>query len=148
MICDEMDFGSPIAAERLSIPHATVPVIASGKLVLSGRLGRNEVDSRPSEPGRKVCKLPHPALAGQLRDLTGAYVHVSMDPLGSASCSDFHPIPTGCRVKPGATQMISLVASTPETTRPEPFRPWNLGKLMGQKPPLKLREVWAIRIRL
>ena len=28
------------------------------------------------------------------------------------------------------------------------LRPWNLGKLIGQKPPLKLREVWAIRIRL
>ena len=30
-----------------------------------------------------------------------------------------------------------------------PYRePWNKGKLIGQKPPLKLREVWAIRIRL
>ncbi|MEW8014944.1 MAG: tyrosine-type recombinase/integrase [Candidatus Sedimenticola endophacoides] len=26
--------------------------------------------------------------------------------------------------------------------------PWNKGKLVGQKPPLKLQEVWAIRIRL
>ena len=26
--------------------------------------------------------------------------------------------------------------------------PWNNGKLIGQKPPLKLKEVWAIRIRL
>src|SRR5678815_670939 len=26
--------------------------------------------------------------------------------------------------------------------------PWNRGKLLGQKPPLKLKEVWAIRIRL
>jgi hypothetical protein len=26
--------------------------------------------------------------------------------------------------------------------------PWNRGKLTGQKPPLKLREIWAIRIRL
>jgi hypothetical protein len=26
--------------------------------------------------------------------------------------------------------------------------PWNRGKLIGQNPPLKLREVWAIRIRL
>lgn len=26
--------------------------------------------------------------------------------------------------------------------------PWNKGRLMGQKPPLKLREIWAIRIRL
>ena len=26
--------------------------------------------------------------------------------------------------------------------------PWNKGRLLGQKPPLKLREIWAIRIRL
>ena len=31
-----------------------------------------------------------------------------------------------------------------------PFRkdPWNKGKLIGQKPPLRLKEIWAIRIRL
>ncbi len=27
-------------------------------------------------------------------------------------------------------------------------RPWNKGKLTDQKPPLKLKEIWAIRIRL
>ena len=26
--------------------------------------------------------------------------------------------------------------------------PWNKGKLLGPKPPLKLKEIWAIRIRL
>ncbi|SAL83083.1 phage integrase [Caballeronia terrestris] len=26
--------------------------------------------------------------------------------------------------------------------------PWNKGRLTGQKPPLKLREIWAIRTRL
>jgi hypothetical protein len=26
--------------------------------------------------------------------------------------------------------------------------PWNKGKLVGQKPPLKLREIWAVRTRL
>src|ERR1700682_2509971 len=26
--------------------------------------------------------------------------------------------------------------------------PWNKGKLLGQKSPLKLKEIWAIRIRL
>ena len=29
-----------------------------------------------------------------------------------------------------------------------PRVPWNKGKLTGQKPPLKLREIWAIRTRL
>lgn len=28
------------------------------------------------------------------------------------------------------------------------FGPWNKGKLIGQKTPLKLHEIWAIRIRL
>jgi len=32
--------------------------------------------------------------------------------------------------------------------RPETKGPWNKGKLTGQKPPFKLQEVWAIRIRL
>src|SRR4030095_9791336 len=26
--------------------------------------------------------------------------------------------------------------------------PWNKGKLLGQKPPLKLKEIWAVRVRL
>ena len=26
--------------------------------------------------------------------------------------------------------------------------PWNKGRLVGQKPPLRLQEIWAIRIRL
>ncbi len=30
----------------------------------------------------------------------------------------------------------------------EKHEPWNKGKLVGQKPPLKLKEVWAIRFRL
>jgi integrase len=36
-------------------------------------------------------------------------------------------------------------ASTKATGR---VTPWNKGKLLGQKPPLKLKEIWAIRIRL
>ena len=31
---------------------------------------------------------------------------------------------------------------------PQIQTPWNKGKLVGQKPPLKLKEIWAIRIRL
>jgi hypothetical protein len=30
--------------------------------------------------------------------------------------------------------------------RPRPA--WNKGKIIGQKPPLKLKEIWAIRVRL
>ena len=31
---------------------------------------------------------------------------------------------------------------------PRQRTPWNKGKLVGQKPPLRLKEIWAIRIRL
>src|SRR5690348_17941589 len=31
---------------------------------------------------------------------------------------------------------------------PQQQQPWNKGKLVGQKAPLKLRDIWAIRIRL
>jgi integrase len=34
------------------------------------------------------------------------------------------------------------------TTNAGRATPWNKGKLLGQKPPLKLKEIWAIRIRL
>ncbi len=31
---------------------------------------------------------------------------------------------------------------------PQTFDPWNKGKVVGQKSPLKLKDIWAIRIRL
>ena len=34
------------------------------------------------------------------------------------------------------------------THSPKKYIPWNKGKLIGQKPPLKLKEIWAIRTRL
>jgi len=34
------------------------------------------------------------------------------------------------------------------TRTPTTAAPWNKGRLVGQKLPLKLREIWAIRIRL
>jgi hypothetical protein len=32
------------------------------------------------------------------------------------------------------------------TKTTEPVTPWNKGKLLGQKPPLELKEIWAIPI--
>ena len=34
------------------------------------------------------------------------------------------------------------------TTTPRRATPWNTGQLLGQKPPLKLKEIWTIWIRL
>ena len=30
----------------------------------------------------------------------------------------------------------------------KPAAPWNKGKIIGQKPPLKVRDIWALRVRL
>ena len=39
--------------------------------------------------------------------------------------------------------------STEAKTKSAPLRvPWNKGRLVGQKRPLKPKEVWAIRVRL
>ena len=38
--------------------------------------------------------------------------------------------------------MLQLIKCNPDQI------PWNKGKLVGQKLPLKLQEIWAIRIRL
>ena len=35
-----------------------------------------------------------------------------------------------------------------ETSNSHYHEPWNKGKLIGQKAPLKLKEIWAIRVRL
>jgi hypothetical protein len=46
--------------------------------------------------------------------------------------------------------IMKLDADSTKATRTigQAAGPWNRGKLIGQKPPLKLREVWSIRIRL
>ena len=38
-----------------------------------------------------------------------------------------------------------MLASSVQSGR---LNPWNKGKLVGQKAPLKLRDIWAIRVRL
>lgn len=34
------------------------------------------------------------------------------------------------------------------TTPTSSHQPWNKGKLVGQKAPLRLKDIWAIRVRL
>jgi hypothetical protein len=38
--------------------------------------------------------------------------------------------------------MVRVLDSTPHR------EPWNKGKLVGQKAPLRLKDIWAIRVRL
>jgi integrase len=44
---------------------------------------------------------------------------------------------------PGQSSSTTAEQSAPTINR----RPWSRGRLIGQKPPLKMREVWAIRTR-
>lgn len=39
-----------------------------------------------------------------------------------------------------AMNVVTEISCTPT--------PWNKGKLVGQKSPLRLRDIWAIRVRL
>jgi len=54
----------------------------------------------------------------------------------------------------GGAKSHNLIPSTTEGIKMDTLnhiesgKPWNKGKLTGQKPPLKLKEIWAIRIRL
>ena len=52
IVCDEVDFGSMIAAERLGLPHATVLVIACGSFI------RPDVVSEPLDALRAEHGLP------------------------------------------------------------------------------------------
>lgn len=51
---------------------------------------------------------------------------------------------TELTLDPQFNPQAELKKDNPATSK----EPWNKGKLMGQKPPLKLKEVWKIRIRL
>ena len=64
VVCDEVDFGSMIAAERLGLPRATVLVTAAGSFV------RPEVVAEPLDALRAEHGLPpDPGLAMLTRDL-------------------------------------------------------------------------------
>lgn len=64
LVCDEMDFGAMVAAERLGLPHAQVLVIASGALA------RRELIAEPLQALRAEHGLPaDPGLAMLSRHL-------------------------------------------------------------------------------
>jgi len=52
VVCDEIDFGSMVAAERLGLPHASVLVIAAGSFV------RPELVAKPLSALRTIYSLP------------------------------------------------------------------------------------------
>lgn len=59
IVCDEADFGSMVAAERLGLPHATVLVMAAGSFVRAEVIGEALNDLRaahalPPDPGLEM----------------------------------------------------------------------------------------------
>lgn len=48
-------------------------------------------------------------------------------------------------IKPTHNEEVGMDAIAETTNR---AIPWNKGRVIGQKLPLKLKEIWAIRIRL
>src|SRR6266403_689484 len=61
---------------------------------------------------------------------------------GSATVHTYH-VDTGPGLTKGSTVMDQLLRFTSYH-----HEPWNKGKLVGQKAPLKLKDIWAIRVRL
>jgi UDP:flavonoid glycosyltransferase YjiC (YdhE family) len=64
VVCDEVDFGSMIAAERLGLPHATVLVAAAGSFVRP-EVVAEKLDALRAEHGLS----PDPGLGMLARDL-------------------------------------------------------------------------------
>lgn len=106
LVCDEMDFGCPVAAECLSVPHATVLVIASGLLtgqdLLVAPLNRLRAEhGLPPDPElamlrRYLVLSPFPP---SLRDPSSplpATAHAFRPaPPGDAAPPDWLPSPSG-----------------------------------------------------
>ena len=81
VVCDELDFGSMIAAERLAIPYATVLVIAAGSFV------RREVVSGPLHELRAAYGLPFD------RDLSMLSRHLVLSPFPLSFRDPAFPLP-------------------------------------------------------
>lgn len=85
LVCDELDFGAMVAAERLGLPHASVLVIAAGALVRP-ELVRAPLDALRAEHGLD----PDPELAMLRR-------HLVLSPLPPAFRDPAFPLPATAR---------------------------------------------------
>lgn len=102
IVCDEIDFGSMIAAERLEIPYASVIVIAAGSFV------RPEVVAQPLDEIRAEHGLsPDPTLSALSR-----YLVLSPVPPGYRDPAFSLP-PTAQLIRPLTLESQSAVAPIP-----------------------------------
>lgn len=110
LVCDEMDFGAMVAAERFGLPHASVLVIAAGALV------RPDLVAAPLAALRAEHGLgPDPELAMLRR-------HLVLSPVPPSFRDPAHPLPTTARlIRPSvgeaAAEVPAWLAALP-TDRP------------------------------
>ena len=103
LVCDELDFGAMIAAERLSIPYAVMLVIASGQLV------RPEQLIEPLNELRAEQGLP--------RDLTLAmlYRYLVLVPFPDSFREPSYPLPvTAHAFRPATISLLDAAARRPD----------------------------------
>ena len=98
LVCDEVDFGGMIAAERLGLPHATVVVSAAGGFIRAG------VVAAPLDAVREAHGLPaDPGLA-----MLGRYLVLAPAPPGFRDPA-FPLPPTALAIRPAALDAASAL---------------------------------------
>ena len=86
VVCDELDFGAMVAAERLGLPHASVLVIAAGALV------RPALVAEPLNALRATYGLaPDP-------QMTMLHRHLVLSPVPPSFRDPAHPLPATARL--------------------------------------------------
>jgi UDP:flavonoid glycosyltransferase YjiC (YdhE family) len=108
IVCDEVDFGSMIAAERLGLPHATVLVIAAGSFVRADVVA-DTLDTLRAEHGLP----PDPSLAMPSR-------HLVLSPFPPSFRDPAYPLPP------------TAFSIRPEAAAPADAPPWLAG--LSDKP--------------
>nr|WP_202889623.1 glycosyltransferase [Actinopolymorpha rutila] len=101
VVCDEVDFGSMVAAERLGIPHASVVVLAAGSLL------RKEIVAAPLSELRESYGLPPDP------GLTMLDRHLVLSPVPPSFRHPDFPLPAN------AHSIRPVDAPPPATARPD-----------------------------
>ena len=100
IVCDEVDFGSMIAAERLGLPHATVLVIACGSFIRADVV-REPLDALRAEHGLP----PDPGLEMPSR-------HLVLSPFPPSFRDPAYPLPPNpLSIRPEATDLAEADAA-------------------------------------
>jgi UDP:flavonoid glycosyltransferase YjiC (YdhE family) len=124
VVCDEVDFGSMIASERLGLPHATVLVTAAGSFV------RPEVVADPLDALRTEHGLPaDPGLAMLARDLV-------LSPFPPSFRDPACPLPTNTlSIRPTAVDRVAASNAPPwHPQRPDlPTAYFTLGTVFNEE---------------